>query len=220
MCRIWSVVLAALFCMTVFSLSVSASGIATAVIPVSVEADGSEESYTFQLTALNGAAMPEEDTVVITGTGSAKFVVEYSTVGVYRYTVAQKVSETKSGNYDSTVYYVTVTVQNTDDGGIAATVAAHRGSAQGDKSEIVFEIESEPETEKNTETESAAEPVTELTTDSTESVTSTEATDADSPQTGDDTPTGVWFMAMLTGLVGMLGAFLYRRREQRKKGRP
>jgi len=155
-CRIWSAALIALVCMAVLSLPAFAADAVTAVIPVSVESDDLKESYQFQLTALNGAPMPESDTLVITGAGNAEFVIEYSRVGVYRYTITQKTPETGSGNYDDTVYYVIVTVQNTENG-LAATVIAHRGSTEGDKCEIIFHQTSESETEKTEESENPPE---------------------------------------------------------------
>ncbi|MCD8396284.1 MAG: hypothetical protein LUD12_03710 [Lachnospiraceae bacterium] len=155
-CRIWSAALIALVCMAVLSFSALAEDAVTAVIPVSVESDDSKESYWFQLTALNGAPMPERDTLVITGAGSAEFVIEYSRVGVYRYTITQEIPETGSGNYDDTVYYVIVTVQDTENG-FAATVIAHRGNTEGDKCEIIFHQTSESETEKTEESEDPSE---------------------------------------------------------------
>ncbi|MCC8067078.1 MAG: DUF11 domain-containing protein [Clostridiales bacterium] len=156
-CKIWSVVLAALLCMALLPVSVFAaeSAVATATIPVSVSVSGEEgtlesdiptETYTFKLATTNGAPMPASDTVTITGAGSASFSIDYERVGVYEYTLTQdstELSGTNStcgdrGNYDSTVYYVTVSVVNADDGSIGVIVAAHKDSTTGDKCDTEF----------------------------------------------------------------------------------
>ncbi|MCD7744587.1 MAG: hypothetical protein LUI13_04755 [Lachnospiraceae bacterium] len=171
-----------LYCMTASPLPVSAAGSAaiTVTIPVSVavsggdessevtsESSAQEETYTFRLTALNSAPAPESDAVTISGAGSAEFSIDFERVGVYQYTVTQEGTAAEDGTdsgqdggtYDDTVFYVTVTVQNLEDGGIAAVVAAHKGNAEGDKCEIVFEntvgTESE-ETEASAETSTTA----------------------------------------------------------------
>ncbi|MCC8046213.1 MAG: hypothetical protein LIP12_12075 [Clostridiales bacterium] len=182
--------------------SAAVAAAVTATIPVSVVINGENEiafsgipaeNYTFRLTALNDAPMPENDTLTICGAGSGKFFIAYEKSGVYQYTVEQDTaavnstapdSETSSGqgeknsyseSYDTTVYYVTVTVQNTEEGETEATVTAHRGSAIGDKCNILFENIIELETEALTETaaetqpeistESAAEDPTEVSTE-------------------------------------------------------
>lgn len=155
-CRIWSVMLLTLLCMGVFSVSALADGvIATATIPVTVTVSGEEgtletdipqETYTFVLTALNGAPAPENDTVTITGAESAFFSIDYERVGVYEYTLTQDSSALSGenstcgdrGNYDPSVYYVTVTVQNLTDGSIGVIVAAHKDSTTGDKTDTEF----------------------------------------------------------------------------------
>ncbi|MCC8067254.1 MAG: DUF11 domain-containing protein [Clostridiales bacterium] len=156
-CKIWSVMLAALLCMALLPVSVFAaeSAVATATIPVSVlvsgedgtlESDIPSETYTFVLATTNGAPMPTSDTVTITGAGSASFTIDYERVGIYEYTLTQDSTALSGanstcgdrGNYDSSVYYVTVTVQNLEDGTIGVVVAAHKNSTTGDKCDTEF----------------------------------------------------------------------------------
>ncbi|MCC8045517.1 MAG: hypothetical protein LIP12_08485 [Clostridiales bacterium] len=255
-CRIVSAAGAAFFLVFVFmavcflsffSVFAAASETVTATIPVSVTVSGGEgtaENYTFRLTALNGAPLPENDTVTICGAGSAEFSIDYYRVGVYQYTVTQefsagsgKADEGQDGEvYDDIVYYVTVTVQNTEDGGIGVTVSAHRGSIEGDKCEIRFENIIETETETSTEesseeltmasaeepaetseklaetsTEAAAEELAEAPTETDTLNTSAET---DAPQTGDDTPVAFWFAVMTAGLWLTLWSFLHRTRKK------
>ena len=155
--RIWSVVLAALMCVALLPVTAHAATVATATIPVSVtvegeegtlEADIPEETYTFTLEAVTAdAPLPAETTVTITGAGSASYTIDYEKVGVYQYTVTQNATALTGdnsachdrGNYDTTVYYVTVSVINADDGSIGTVVAVHEGSDEGDKCDkLVF----------------------------------------------------------------------------------
>ncbi len=152
-----NIVLLALLCAVVFPMTAFAAEkeIAAATIPVSVsvsgeagtqESDIPSETYTFQISALNDAPMPASSTLTIQGAGTAEFSISYSSVGVYRYMVSQNADgltgENSScndrGHYDSSVYYVNVTVTNTEDGGYGVVVAAHKGSSEATKSDILF----------------------------------------------------------------------------------
>ncbi len=153
--------LIALLVVGIIPVYASAATIATATIPVTVSVSGEEgtldtdipeETYTFVLTAVDSAPMPSSDTLTITGSGSASFEIDYSIVGVYQYTVKQDSTNLSGenstcndrGNYDDTVYYVTVTVTNTEDGGYGVTVAVHKGSTTGDKVDLAFENTYDP----------------------------------------------------------------------------
>ncbi len=123
----------------------------TATIPVSVTAEGEEgtldsdiptEEYTFLLSAVDEAPLPEETTLTISGSGSAGFAITFTQVGIYQYTVVQDASALTGenstcngrGSYDSTVYYVVITVMNAEEGlGFDITVAAHEGDLTGSK---------------------------------------------------------------------------------------
>ena len=79
----------------VFPLSALAAEPVRVEIPVSVELSGEapspEETYTVVLQAVDNAPMPENNTLTITGAGTASFsAISYSTPGLYSYTVAQQ----------------------------------------------------------------------------------------------------------------------------------
>lgn len=156
--RIWSVVLAALMCVAMLPVTAQAATVATATIPVSVtvegeegtlEADIPEETYTFTLEAVTAnAPMPTETTVTITGAGSATYTINYEKVGIYQYTITQDSTALTGdnstcndrGNYDTTVYYVTVSIINADDGSIGPVVAIHKDdpNSEGKVDEAAF----------------------------------------------------------------------------------
>lgn len=99
-------------------------------IPVSVELSGEipekDETYTVKILALNQAPMPENDAITITGKGSAAFLdIFCSTPGIYYYQISQQAGEHERGHYDSTVYYVKVTVSNEEGRGLGAAVAVY-----------------------------------------------------------------------------------------------
>ena len=82
----WSMLLAVLLCIGMLPVSAFAEGTApvTATIPVSVTVNGKtgsldsdvpEETYTFELKALNNAPMPESNTVTIKGAGNEEFQI-------------------------------------------------------------------------------------------------------------------------------------------------
>ena len=65
--------------------------------------------------------------------------MSYSVPGVYCYTVSQQPGSLKKGHYDSTVYYVKVTVTNGDSGELEAVVAAHTDAQMvSEKQDITF----------------------------------------------------------------------------------
>ncbi len=141
-----------MICVPVSAFAAEAESIA-ATIPVSVSVSGKagvlkseipSETYTLQITAVNQTPMPENDTLTIKGAGKAEFHITYTTVGVYQYKVTQDISSLTGkssgrGNYDESVYYVTVNVTYLDDGGYGVTVAACKDSTSAQKSDIVFE---------------------------------------------------------------------------------
>ena len=124
----------------------------TASVPVEVRQEGSDipggNEYTVKIRALDGAPMPmgqdEEgnhvvvDSVRITDAGKAEIgPITYTHPGVYRYEVWQEAEAKAHFTYDETVYTVTVSVTNTEDGGLTALVKA-RKNGEEDKTEIVF----------------------------------------------------------------------------------
>lgn len=143
--KIPAAVLLLVLCLTVFPLSAFAADTSVGVaIPVSVELSGEtpspEETYTFVLQAVDNAPMPEESTLKIIGAGKGEFpVINYSTPGIYCYTVTQQAGSHDRGHYDATVYYVRVSVTNGEYGGLEAVVAAHTDAAMtSEKQDMTF----------------------------------------------------------------------------------
>ena len=139
-----AVLLLAVLCLTVFPISAMAAGVAEVKIPVSVELSGEkpspDETYTIILQGEDEAPMPEENILTVTGEGKAEFSpVEYSVPGVYTYRVSQQPGNLENGHYDSTVYYVKVTVTNGESGDLEAVVAAHTDAQMNsEKQDISF----------------------------------------------------------------------------------
>lgn len=143
--KIPAAVLLLVLCLTVFPLSAFAADTSVGVaIPVSVELSGEtpspEETYTFVLQAVDNAPMPEESTLKIIGAGKGEFpVINYSTPGIYCYTVTQQAGSHDRGHYDATVYYVRVSVTNGEYGGLEAVVAVHTDAAMtSEKQDMTF----------------------------------------------------------------------------------
>lgn len=134
----------AALCLTVVSaFTVSAEPpSAEVVLSVTVSMTGDApyvpEAYTVRMTAHDGAPLPDGSEgyfdLAVTGQGSADFPpIIYRTVGVYRYTVTQIAGDDRDTSYDGSVYDVTVTVTNTENG-IKPTVVL---SENGEKHEAL-----------------------------------------------------------------------------------
>ena len=126
--KIPAAVLLLVLCLTVFPLSAFAADTSVGVaIPVSVELSGETPS-------------PEESTLKIIGAGKGEFpVINYSTPGIYCYTVTQQAGSHDRGHYDATVYYVRVSVTNGEYGGLEAVVAVHTDAAMtSEKQDMTF----------------------------------------------------------------------------------
>lgn len=119
-----------------------------------------EETFTFNLTATkvepeNGAVSLSDApkigplTVKIaagakSGTVTLPAEVEFPLGGVYTYEVTEQDNGTENWTYDTTKYYLVLEVEENADGDLVLdTVAVHKGSQTGEKSEIVFENEYE-----------------------------------------------------------------------------
>lgn len=79
------------------------------------EAPSNDETYTFSLEGVDGAPVPENTQVTITGSGKATFGSwTYTQAGVYVYKVSELAGDSDRCDYDSTVFLVTDTVTNND----------------------------------------------------------------------------------------------------------
>ena len=99
-----------------------------------------EENYTVELQAVDDAPMPSENVLEISGSGKAFFSpIQYTTPGIYYYTITQQSGTHKRGHYDQTVYYVKVSVTNGENGNLETVIAAHTDADMTDaKCDITF----------------------------------------------------------------------------------
>lgn len=232
-----AVLLLAVLCLTVFPISAMAAGVAEVKIPVSVELSGEkpspDETYTIILQGEDEAPMPEENILTVTGAGKAEFpAVSYSVPGVYCYTVSQQPGSLKKGHYDSTVYYVKVTVTNGDSGELEAVVAAHTDAQMvSEKQDITFVNTYDPAdtptpTPENTPTPSptytpTSTPATPVTTtpDKTGSNPTASGTSSSHvksmPKTGDNTNIGKWIAVICVSGCAVLLIIGFARKKQK-----
>ena len=168
----------ALLCLTVFPASVSAADsaerTASVAIPVSVNLSGEvpspAETYTVTMQAAEeGTPRPSENTLTITGVGTAAFpAVTYTQPGIYCYTVTQQAGSHARGHYDNTVYYVRISVTNGENGGLEAVAAVHTDAQMiSVKQELTFTNTYDPVPQPSTQT-----PADTTKTDSSDSDTS------------------------------------------------
>ncbi len=82
---------------------------------------GSAETFSFVLTPIDGAPMPESDKITITGEGEATFgEISFTSAGTFTYTVSEEKGTAAGYTYDETAYRVTAEV--TDNGGTLSAV--------------------------------------------------------------------------------------------------
>ncbi|MDO4649045.1 MAG: Cna B-type domain-containing protein [Eubacteriales bacterium] len=146
---IWSIMIAALLCISAVTAIGFAAENVTATVPVTVTVNGStsdvggsvpSETYTFVMNAFENAPLPSQASISINGAGRGSFEIPFSGVGVYQYTISQDTSAlTGNGVYDESVYYITVTVSYGEGGDLQAAVVSRLGNTQSEKSDITFE---------------------------------------------------------------------------------
>lgn len=139
--------LAALFPSTALAIDGDATGVK---IPVSVTTSGQGipgETYTVKIEAeTDGAPMPEKSEISVKGeelkAGTYKgtpFELDFhnARIGIYKYRISQVAPKntTGRGEYDGTVYYMTVTYEhpNGEMNKTSVTAAAHEGTPEGMK---------------------------------------------------------------------------------------
>jgi pilin isopeptide linkage protein len=157
-----------------FQMFAAEASTATAVLEVESQIIGDDTpedaEFTFVLTADDaGTPMPSSDRLTIRGSSTGKFEpITYDKVGVYTYTVRQQDGQLPDYTYDQSIYHVTVTVSNTDDGNLSAGIFAQRNDENAKSGNVLFcntyqspqtETEPETETELETETEPETEPL-------------------------------------------------------------
>lgn len=118
-------------------------------VPVSITLSGAQpetpEKFTVKLQAENGEnPMPEGSengvcTLELLGAGVQKFpAISYPKVGVYHYTISQKVGENGDCTYDKAVYSLTVYVTNAETGGLESTTILYKDSENNKLDQAAF----------------------------------------------------------------------------------
>jgi pilin isopeptide linkage protein len=107
-----------------------------------IEGDIPQEDvpFTFVLQQENGdAPLPAENTVTISGAGSASFQeIVYMAKGIYEYTI-REVDEKREGyTYDASIYHIRVSVENDDAGRLKATYSVYKEGEDGKSASLRF----------------------------------------------------------------------------------
>ena len=90
----------------------------------------SDETFTFTLTGKDGAPMPQNSTVAITGAGNKNFApITFTNVGTYVYEVTEVKGNASGYTYDDSTYTVTVVVTD-QDGQLTAAKTVKKGDAE------------------------------------------------------------------------------------------
>ena len=158
------------------------------------------ETFTFQMKAItDGAPMPEGSeggvkTTQITGTGSDEFgVVTYTEAGEWVYEITEVDGGVKNYTYDTTVYTLTVSVEEVADGSQAKLVKTETITG-GDS--ITFTNVYE---EQTTPPDKKVPPKKKIVI----------------PQTGDDTPTGAMAALTVFGAAALTAGTVLQRRKRK-----
>ena len=192
-------------CLTAFCIEASASEGKQAELPVTVEVTGdapsTPEDYIIKLQVIDGSPMPAADTLTVKGSGKAAFpVITYEEPGIYCYKVFQQAGSNTRCEYDATVYYVRISVTNTDTG-LGTVIAVHTDEGMtSEKSDIIFKnnYKAKP-TVKPTETPKPPKK------------------GKISPNTGDNSHMALWFTLICICLAGAAVAVIAAIKRKNKK---
>jgi len=90
--------------------------------------------FKFLLTPVNNAPMPQSNEIAITGAGRASFgQVAYNTPGTYIYTITEKPGNLANWSCDASVYTLTVTVGEDENGQLTASRALTKAGQPKDR---------------------------------------------------------------------------------------
>lgn len=99
-----------------------------------------DELFTFVLKPINGAPMPETDSIVIMGAGKSSFSpITFTEPETYYYTLYEVSGDKKGYIYDDTKYDVTVQVTTNDANKLAVSVYVSEQGSSLKKERIIFE---------------------------------------------------------------------------------
>ena len=150
LCRVSAVFLLVLLYLTLLPTAAFAADSIDVAVPVTVKVTGAapspDETYTVRLERLSAdAPMPtagtDHEDLTVTGADQKAFpAITFTRVGEYCYKVTQLAGQNSKGHYDSTVYYVRITIANAKEGdGFESYVSAHKDEAmQAEKQDIEF----------------------------------------------------------------------------------
>lgn len=236
--KITAALLFALLCLTAVPAAAFAAETADntgsavdVAIPVSVELSGETpspaESFVLTLKALDNAPLPAEHTLTITGAGTSSFpAITYTAPGIYCYTVTQQAGSHARGHYDSTVYYVRVSVTNAENGGLEAVVAAHTDAQMvSPKGDITFTNTYDPAPAATTEQPSnpavkPSDPGSSNDKKSSGTNSTKKSSGTKAAKTGDSNNPLLWMSLLIlagSGLAAIAGDN-YRKWQSRRKG--
>lgn len=176
---------------------------------------GKASTFTFELEAVDGAPMPQDNTVTITGAGTAKFgEITYDVPEDYCYTIREKQEKITGYTMDTTVYDVTVQVVTDDAGVLTATVYAEKQGTGDKANNVVF-------TNRYKEPDPGTTPAPEATPVPTASPAPEDGTAAGTtglftlPQTGDLSHPFLWVVPGLVALL-ILAVLIAKKQRGRK----
>ena len=93
-----------------------------------------DPEFTFVLTSINGAPMPEEHEITVTGAGRAAFgAITYTLPGEYVYTIAERDESLPNWSYDASLYTLTVMVIEDGEGNLTANRAFTKSGLVADR---------------------------------------------------------------------------------------
>lgn len=148
------------------------------------------ETFAFKLTGEDGAPMPREDTLVLTGADTGYFLpVTYTEPADYHYTIREVPGDAEGYTYDPNVYHVTVQVTTDDRGNLTASVYVSKANSDLKAEKIVFVNEYKADTPSDPGHEGG------------------------SPQTGDSFSWMTWAALGALSLMGLLGTAVQRSKQ-------
>ncbi|WP_297568772.1 Spy0128 family protein [uncultured Faecalibaculum sp.] len=172
-----------------------------------------EDTFTYELTALDGAPLPAQATdgkvsFVLKGSETKSFDIVYEHPGLYQYELKQIVPEKKEGyTYDETVWTARVYVTNATNGGLIADVLLPLNT-QGQKANEDTPVHRFRNT-YTAEVEKSGKP-------GTPADGKKDPKAASKSHTSEATGAGNWASLMLVGLAGLVVFVVISRREKQK----
>jgi pilin isopeptide linkage protein/LPXTG-motif cell wall-anchored protein len=136
--------------LVMFAPAAQAAEVSIAGIPVTVSLSGGipeiDEDYEIVLKADDLAyPMPSGSIdgvyrLIVTGANTAALPgIQYSALGIYTYTITQTAGTNEFGNYDDSIYHMTVYITNAEDGsGFESTVIVNKADETEKLDEIAF----------------------------------------------------------------------------------